>query len=63
MNVKYNDVLILITLNLTFSMQCSSVPLYHVYIAYWQISMRPLRCKTHCYFSDFYHFCSTCSKL
>jgi len=52
-----------IILNLTFSMQCSSVPLCHVWIAHRQISMCPLRCKTHFYFSDFYSFCSNCTKL
>ena len=28
-----------------FNMQCALVPLYRVCIAYWQISMCPLRCK------------------
>jgi len=46
-----------------FDMQYSSVPLYHIWIACRQISMCPLRRKTHFYVPGLHPFCSICTKL
>jgi len=48
-------------------MQCSSVPLYHAWTVYGEISIFPLSCKTHLalifQFSDFYPFYSNYTEL